>query len=124
MLDYVRKLNNDMDFVVYFPILVLSIVTVFVGLFHSLISRDNNYSLLSEVFPAFLGYFAVIQFYENTKENNKNVEPFLSISKGKIRKNYLKINLKNVGKGNLYNLELDENSKEDLLNIGYINWLN
>ena len=99
MLDYVRKLNNDMDFVVYFPILVLSIVTVFVGLFHSLISRDNNYSLLSEVFPAFLGYFAVIQFYENTKENNKNVEPFLSISKGKIRKNYLKINLKNVGKG-------------------------
>ena len=53
MLDYVRKLNNDMDFVVYFPILVLSIVTVFVGLFHSLISRDNNYSLLSEVFPAF-----------------------------------------------------------------------
>lgn len=56
------------------------------------------------------------------KKNNKNVEPFLSISKGKIRKNYLKINLKNVGKGNLYNLELDENSKEDLLNIGYINF--
>lgn len=29
MLNYVRKLNNDMDFVVYFPILVISIVTVF-----------------------------------------------------------------------------------------------
>lgn len=53
MSDYVRKLNNDMDFVVYFPILVLSIVTVFVGLFHSLISRDNNYSLLSEFFLLF-----------------------------------------------------------------------
>ena len=43
MLNYVRKLNNDMDFVVYFPILVISIVTVFFGLFHSLISRDNNW---------------------------------------------------------------------------------
>ena len=122
MLNYVRKLNNDMDFVVYFPILVISIVTVFFGLFHSLISSDNNYSFLSEVFPAFLGYFAVIQFYESTKENNKNLEPFLNISNGKIRKNCLKINLKNVGKGNLYNLELDENSKEELINIGYINF--
>lgn len=62
MLDYVRKLNNDMNFVVYFPILVLSIVTVFVGLFHSLISRDNNYSFLSEVFPAFLGILLLFNF--------------------------------------------------------------
>lgn len=57
MLDYVRKLNNDMDFVVYFLILVFAIVTIFVGLFHSLILRDNNYSFSSEAFPAFFSLF-------------------------------------------------------------------
>ena len=100
-------------FIVFIDIILLVLI-----LNETIPKIEGWFSYIISAISAVFALPSVFGYANSSTANIMSLQSYLNFTSYKIKKNCVKIKIKNVGKGNLHNLELDDKSKESIMNIG------
>ena len=116
-----KFLNKIYEIIIVSPILLLSLAVLIVIFSGSTFFIDDEDALKNflTIISLILAYYCLIQNFDSAKVNRLTLQPYLTVYLYR-KKNKSYLILKNLGPGHLYNLKIDDTSKNILLCTNFI----
>lgn len=114
---FIKYVNDNANSILILIILIIILGYLFIGLALKRFDNFKNFNVYLSILALLISYISIMFTLEDSKVTYYNIKPYLNVTSELNNENLL-IFLENVGKGELYNLCLNNESQNMINEFG------
>lgn len=112
-----KRVNDNLISILILIILIIILGCFFIGIALNSFDNFNNFNAYLTILALLISYISIMFTLEDSKVTYYNIKPYLNVT-SELNNDNLLIYLENVGKGELYNLCLNNESQNVIYEFG------